>query len=1051
MTGFIHLHCHSTFSFYAGVDGIEELVGQAKALKMSALALTDTDSMSGLIKFYLACKKEGIKPILGTELTAPQTPGENLVLLARDEEGYRDICEIITRRHLQPESFSLENTLNRPWPHLFFITAFPSLLKMAARTPNHSRLYGELINQCRNSRRRSRQLETLAKQLGIPLTASNNIYFRTPGDREIHRVLRSIGLLTTVSRLQPSEQAPAGAFFASFEEMQKRFPRHSQALRNSGRIARECNVHLSLGKWIMPEIRVPRGYSPRSYLNKLAREGLARNYGGRRGFARAKRIQEMELAVISRLGYSSYFLMVKQIRDWANRRFQSGYRRPGDCSILRGSAANSITFYNIGVSSLDPIRYDLYFQRFLNEERASPPDADLDFGWDERDRVLDYMEKTWGRDRVAMVGTTNHFRYRAAFRETAKVYGYTEEQISAILKSHRTVTRRIQDDEIRHLMQIARRIEGKPRFLGQHPGGVLVTNDPIRRHVACQYSGGIKNRIITQIDMHNGIDELGLIKFDILGNGSLSVLRDTLQLVREQKLPDPEVWNQEKCQRDRRVCNVIRQGRTKGIFYIESPAQMRLNRKVQAETFAEVTLTSSLVRPAGTPYINTFVERHRKKKQGIRDWDFLHPALKPILSESHDVCAFQEDITKICHRVAGLNYRQADRIRKMMNSLHEGMLNSREYQDTAALFIRGCIRHRGLTPGQARELWKRVSSFTGFSFCKSHSASYAQLSFKCTYLKTCYPAQFFAAVISNRHGFYTVDAYLQEARRWGLRILPIDINHSRIAFHGRDDWLRPGFMHIRNLSLKSMENILAARAKGGPFSGLEDFIRRTPVLRKEIEHLILVGAFDCLDISRPHLLFKLDGIYGASPSCFPLLFNQHALTPPSRKAPYLSDYSLMEKCLQEQYLLGYVISTNLLAVFHLHPAAKDAVSAVSLPQFKNRRVKVFGRRITQRGHVVQKSGRNMLFLTLEDQTGCIDVIFWPDRYEAFLDTIQQEGPFVIQGTVIEEWGTFSLQADTIRRVEWTPSLAHDPQADALLQKTRKESIPYDDISTPVAV
>ena len=360
-------------------------------------------------------------------------------------------------------------------------------------------------------------------------------------------------------------------------------------------------------------------------------------------------------------------------------RCAEGFRAPKDCTVLRGSAANSMTFYNIGVSDLDPIRYDLYFQRFLNEDRASPPDADLDFGWDERERGLDYLVEKWGRERVAITCTTNHFRRRAAFREAAKALGYSEEHVTRILKSHATRGKCIMDDDIERIMALAEKIRGKPRFLGQHPGGVLITNEPLCRRVACEYSGGPKGRVITQIDMHNGIDELGLIKFDILGNGSLSVLRDTLRQIKEQGFADPYVSDLEKCYADPAVRRIMRGGRTKGIFYIESPAQTRLNKKARAETFEEITITSSLVRPAGAAYTKTFVERHRAMKQGIADWEYLHPSLEPILRETHDVCAFQEHVTKICREVAGMSFKQADKIRKLMNSLHEGVLTGDEY------------------------------------------------------------------------------------------------------------------------------------------------------------------------------------------------------------------------------------------------------------------------------------------------------------------------------------------------------------------------------------
>ena len=1047
---YIPLHSHSVFSFHAGVCTIKELVQRAKALGFKSLALTDTDRMSGLIQFYLECKKAGIKPLLGVELSEPDKPLENLVLLAKNNQGYGDICEIVSQRHLQQNRFSFANIFTRPWPNLIFLTNTPEYLILLANSPNRGNLYGEIIRNSKMSRDKSLIIEAKAGKLNIPLVAGTNSFFLDKSDWQVHKVLRAIGLISTVSRLKEEEIAPADACFKEDKDMHALFWDRPEALQNTRKIADSCNISLDLGTWIMPEISVPTGYTPQSFLEKLAHTGLRNNYKESQSYARAREIQEMELKVINKLGYSSYFLMVKHIRDWANNTFKQGYRKPRDCTILRGSAANSITFYNIGVSDLDPIKYDLYFQRFLNEERASPPDADLDFGWDERDQVLEYMVKTWGRDRVAMVCTTNHFRYRAAFRESAKVYGYTDDQITKIIKSWKTISRRIDDAEIRFLMETAEKIRGKPRFLGQHPGGVLVTNDPIWRHVACEYSGGIKNRIVTQIDMHNGLDELGLIKFDILGNGSLSVLRDTLQQISDQGLQDPEVWNLDKCYQDREVQKVIQRGRTKGIFYIESPAQMRLNRKARAESFEEITLTSSLIRPAGATYIKTFVERHRKHKMGIKDWDFLHPSLESILSDSHDVCAFQEDVTKICHHVAGFSYKKADKIRKMMNSLHEGELSRQEYHRTAQEFITGCISRNGLSQKQAFELWQRVSSFTGFSFCKSHSASYAQLSFRCTYLKAHYPAQFFAAVISNNHGYYTTDVYMSEARRWGIRILPMDINESNVKYQGKHNWLRPGLMHVRNLSRKSMENIITEREKRGRFYNLSHFIKRCKIFHKEVEYLILVGAFDAFGLTRPELLFHLDGEFNnrqqAEEPMLPLFANNTN----DNLHPGLSDYSFMEKCLQELYFLGFMLSGNIVDILDLHPGSKQAIPASLISQHSGQRIKFFGRKIMERGHFIQKSGRVMKFLTIEDNTGCMDVVFWPKTFELFSDVINRNGPFEIFGTVTEEWDAYTLEAEYIRSVEWFPKQVDFSLASKRLQDSYKKSTTYDDIKIALA-
>ena len=1015
MVDFVPLHCHSVFSFHAGVCTVKELVHRAKTLDMQSVALTDTNRMSGLILFYLECVQQGIKPILGVELTNPREPGEHIVLLAKNAEGYGDLCEVITYRHLDPH-FSFSRVFEKEWPNLFFFTSFPHLLELMAATPNRANLYGELINNSELTRNRSRVLEQKAGTLGVPLIVSNNSYFLESSEWDLHRTLTAIGLSSTLSRLEPDEIASKNAYFMSSEQMGRSFCNHREAISNTRQLADQCNAMLTLNEWILPEIDVPEGTTPDALLAGYAREGLEENYGGTREYARAKQIQEMELEVISRLGYPSYFLIVKDIRDWANGKLSNAYRRPRDCSILRGSAANSITFYNLGVSDLDPIRYDLYFQRFLNEDRASPPDADLDFGWDERDQVIDYIIDKWGEDRVAITCTTNHFRTRAAFRETAKVYGYSEEQVTQIMRSQKTRTERLEDSEISKIGSITKRIKGRPRFLGQHPGGLLITNDPIWRHVALERSGGEKDRVITQIDMHNGLDELGLIKFDVLGNGSLSVLRDALGQLEDQLLPDPNVWDLEKCYHDPLVQDIIAKGRTKGIFYIESSAQTRLNKKAQAQTFEELTITSSLVRPAGASYCSVFIDRHRKMKEGIKDWDFLHPSLEPILKETHDVCAFQEDVTKICHHIAGLSYKKSDSVRKMMNSLHEGDVPSEQWKRTAEEFIAGCMGNKGLTRAQATELWTRVSSFYGFSFCKSHSASYAQLSFKCTYLKAYYPAQFLSAVISNNHGFYTRDAYLNEARRWGVRILPIQINESGIKYWGKFNWIRPGLMHIRSLTQKSQDAIVLEREREGPFNNLENFITRIKIDRHEVEKLILVGAFDGFGMSQPEMLYLLDGIYGKGSSYESALFSARLRD----LHPGLHDYTLTEKCLNELHLLGFMLSGDILDILDLHPGSKSAIPANEAHKYVGKGVKVFGWPVTERIHVTS-TGEPMQFLSVEDKTGVVAVLFWPRNYKRFGDVLAKPGPYEIWGRIVEDWGTFSLEAHSIKAAEWRPN------------------------------
>jgi error-prone DNA polymerase len=1033
---FTHLHTHSEYSFHAGVPKVKELVAAAKARGMAALALTDTNRMSGLIDFYVLCMENGIKPILGVELTDPKHPRDNVVALAKNKNGYADICEIITLRQLHQEAFTFARIFGREFPDLFLLTSSPRVLRELALTPNVRNLYGEVLHLDAASRDASKKLSVTAQQLGVPVVATNNVHFLTKSDWETHRILSAIGHCSTLSRLRPEEMAADSAYFCDAEEMANRFAGCGEAIMNAERIAGQCRADLELGNWVFPKISVPDGLTPEQYLGKVAREGLDRRYGATPSYHKAKEIQEKELAVINKLGFASYFLMVKQVRDWANSRSASGLRQPTDCTLMRGSAANSITFYNIGASDLDPVRYNLYFERFLNEERASPPDADLDFGWDERDAAFDYFVNTWGRDRVAVLATVNHMNRRAAFREVAKVFGYSEEQVSGLIE-----TRLPQDDpDIQRILAYAKLVQGKPRFLGQHPGGIIVTNLPVWRHVACEYSGGVKNRIITQIDMHSGIDDLGLIKFDVLGNGSLSVLRDTLFQIDEQGYTDPRVWDSDHVQNDPAVLDMIEKGRTRGIFYIESPAQMKLNRQALASSFEEIGITSSAVRPAGAQYTKVFVERHRKMKQGIVDWEFLHPSLEPILSETHDCIVYQEDVVKICRDIAGMSFRRADRVRKMMNSQHDGAPD--DYEAVAAEFMDGCMATSGLTQEQALELWTRVSSFIGFSFCKSHSLSYAILSFKCTFLKAHYPAQFMASVISNLHGFYSTDTYINEARRLGIKINPLHINTSRVKCCGKGRFMSIGLMHIKGMCSRTLQAVVDERDKNGPFRNLVDFIGRTNAGKSEIEKLIKTGCFDGFNLNQPELLAQLDAVHGRVRDADGDLFGGLRVSD-ADVHPGLSDYSLTRKCLNELEQLGFMLSGNILDILDLHPEARNAVLCNDVSGYAGRGVKVFGWPITSRMHTVAGRG-DMKFITIEDKSGCADIVMWPDVYAAYAEVTQRPGPYVISGYVKENFGTHAVFAQSIRCVEWSPSIVDFELASKRLLRSYNEEFVYGD-------
>jgi len=1035
------LHVHSSHSLLDGLPTIGQLVARASELGYPALALTDINSMAGCILFVEECRRVGIRPIVGVELRDHQDPSLRLVLLARNAAGYSDLCELTSFHMLGRRGPCIEDLFARTFPDVVALCPHPELLQRLSHTPLRESLSGIIALHDTRSASRSRAVEAVCCLEGLRAAVAHEAWFLTSHEHELHRILRAIAHNTDLSRLHPSTCAPESGWLLSPSQLRERYGHLPEALAHTEALSLSCRDDLASSEWILPHIEVPEGHTPGSWLTKLAREGLLDNYGGKPDWARAHALQEKELEVIERMGYSSYFLMVREIRNFAAKAFADNFRRARECSIMRGSAANCLTFYNIGASDLDPVRYNLYFERFLNESRTSPPDADLDFGWDERERAQQWFFETYGEDRVCILSTTHHFRRRAAFRETAKVLGFSEAQVSALYERLRREPLRPEthwlervrevDSSLESVARMAEQVRGRPHFLGQHPGGIMVTNDPIWRHVACQRSGGATNRVISQIDMHGGIDFLGLVKFDILGNGSLSVLRDALAMLENQGVPDPRVWDIESVLHDPSVQRMVSEGDTRGVFYLESPAQIRLNRRAQAGTFEDIGITSSLVRPAGTAYAEHFVKRHRESLEarqelssgavsgGEPSWQWLHPSLRGILEDSHDVCVFQEDVTRICVEVAGLTFAEADRVRKMMNSMHEGV--PADYHLTAVRFQDGCRKTSGLSSAQAAELWGRVASFQGFSFCKSHSLSYAQLSFRCAYVKSRWPAVFWASVIANDHGFYPTSAYVDEARRAGLRILPWDINASGWKWTGGDTWMRPGFQHIKGLRRASIETMVAERAANGLYGNLSDFLARVPFSQGEAELLIRAGAFDRLGNCRTHNLAWLAelghkrsmGKFGASGGGSLDLFATSGIPSHLLRLPV---ESATDRCLDEQKLAGFSASGNILDSIAALGALRGAIAASRLPEFVGKSVRVVGIPVAQRVHRVERSGERMLFLTLSDSTGMLDAVLWPEAYKRYHAVASSGGILELQGNVTEQDNTHALDTRMVEEI-----------------------------------
>ncbi|MBN2382032.1 DNA polymerase III subunit alpha [bacterium] len=1016
--GFVHLHCHSCYSLLEGAVWPDALVRAAQSYGMEALALTDTNALYGAIPFYRAAREAGFKPIFGSELVSAVDPAERAVVLARDRDGYAELCRLITARHLGGSDFQLGPVLRQSLvgygQHLFVLCACEGLLSQLVPVRSADNLYVDLSDFCdgQNSGR-ARSLGRLIRQHGLPLVAGNDVHFLQREDYQLHRVLAAIRHNTTVSGLLPGEVASESAWLKRPVEMShafKGFP--VSVFTNTARIAEQCQVEFELGRSIFPHFPLPSGETAFSYLWKLCFRGAVERYQPltHEVLDRLKR----ELEVIDRLGFAEYFLIVWDIARYA--------REQGVPSVGRGSAANSIVSYVLQITHVDPIELDLFFERFLNPERQSCPDIDLDFCWRRRGQVLDYVYSRYGRDKVAMISTHSTLRARAAVREIARTMGVPESEIKSFTEylphfgshsiSHYQKVlpelKRLPVDRepLASILTIADRLDGFPRHLSIHCGGIVVCPFPLTDIVPLQRSAN--GFVVTQYDMYP-IEELGLLKIDLLGQRGLSVIANTSLAVQQATGTRPDL-SAALVQHDPRTVAAIRTGQTMGCFYIESPGMRGLLRKLRVETFEELTAASSVIRPgvAESGMMRQYIDR----ANGREPVQYLHQDMERLLGRTYGVMIYQEDVIKVAHVIAGLSLGEADLLRRAMS----GKGRSREAMKKLELDFLERSRERGIAAETAAEIWRQIASFAGYAFCKAHSASFAQVSFQSCYLKVHYPAEFMAAVLSNQGGFYHTSAYIEEARRMGLKILLPDINRSNREYTGCDGSVRVGFMQVRQLNESTMQTIVRERRRG-LFVSLEDFCRRVPAELEEVRNLIKSGSFDCFELPRTELLWRLEVIEArrkqqsistrtaaASASTSEIsLFESYPETEPPLIVPRMPALSLNEKLKMERQALDLLASVHPLEVFAHKLVGLHLVAACQLGDFVGQKITLLGWLVTTR-RVKTKNNEYMRFVTMEDTSGLYELVLFPRAYQRNGHLLTSRGPYLVRGLVDEDNG-----------------------------------------------
>ncbi len=972
------LNAISNYSILRGVHSPYAICKEARRLGYTSVALIDRNNLYGFPALIDACDEFDLIPVAATEIDAFDG---SAVLYAENETGFGNLCKIISEKQCRTH-FSLCGSLKSNTDGLHIVSDTVNILTS--------------FHDCVNVYYRIQSFKRPPKVItdaSIPSVILPQMAFINSDDFYTHRILRAIDCTTTLTQLDIKELFADSALFRPFETIMQQYGVFEKAIETTRQLF-DCLSKVNIYKkrsWIMPYTDDPQVAS--QTLKDLAYRGAEKRYG-ELSEPVIERL-DYELSLIESKGFSGYFLVVNDIVK----------QSPRTCG--RGSGAASIVAYSLGITNVDPLRYNLMFERFLNPGRTDPPDIDIDFAWDERDNVLDYVFKKYTTDHAAMVATHLTCGARMAIREVARLYGLTESEISVVCKKIPYFVDTPEKDEnieeILHLwptlanmpfdppwpdiLKDAVRIMGLPRGIGTHCGGVIITPVPIQSVAPVQYSA--KGYPIVQWEK-DGAERMGLVKIDLLGNRSLAVIRDAVTNVKREHADfDERTWDP---QSDMATQQLLAEGRSMGVFYVESPAMRLLQRKTRMGDFEHLTIHSSIIRPAANKYIREYVRRLHGEP-----YTPLHPSLGTTLSETFGIMVYQEDVSKVGIALAGFSVEDADMLRKIMSKKAKG----RTFDEFRKKFYDGATNNNVATK-VIDAVWEMMLSFSGYSFCKPHSASYVQVSFQSAYLKAHYPAAFMAAVLSNYGGYYGTQAYISEAQRLGVTVVPPDVNRSDTSYIAEGNEIITGLCQIMGLSNDVKKQIVQDRKENGVYASIENLLQRVAITEADAEKLVIAGACDLLlpKLSRPQQFWIVRRFYRTGrnepvPSLKPLTLDQY---------------------LQYQYqILGFLTSCHpITLVKSSYNGPRIRADAIGCSVGKN--IVIAGWCITAKT-VSTKHGDAMEFVTFEDETGTFETVFFPDIYKTAAPYLTRYTAFLLYGTVTQEFGVAVLEVKRIGKMQ----------------------------------
>jgi len=944
----------------------------------------------------------GIQPIVGSELV---TDEHRAVLLVRNREGYANLCRIISDRHCH-QDFDLIKSLKEKHEGLIIFSDDFTLLKALKRDLKED-LFVEMSPGYNMA-----SCYAFSRKSGIPPLATNRVYLIRENQFPLHRILRAVALNTKLSRLQCKDICREHNFLNAPQSMIDQFPHAPLAIRNTLEVAEQCRMHWDFDRIIFPRFKQMTDKEAYEALYRFTIKGCGRRYRKLTQVIR-ERI-DYEMKIIREKKFAHYFLVVADITR----------RAPRSCG--RGSAAASIVSYALGITHVDPIKHGLFFERFLNTGRMDPPDIDVDFAWDERDQVVDYVFAKYGNQKTAMVANHNVYGARSAIREVAKVFGLTEAEISRVTSKigfgwrlEDTWTKLAKHPKMKgidfekpwdDILYAALQLEDHLDHLSVHCGGLVIVPDEIRRYCPVEIStSGVQ---VLQWEK-DSVKKAGLVKIDLLGNRSLAVIRDALDLVEKNygRRIDYISWNPIN---DPKTIEVFYRGETFGVFYFESPATRQVLKKVSSgfrfeeyvnlDHFRLNVVVASIIRPASNQSIRAWISRLHGQP-----WDTPHPLLRPVLEETMGIMVFQEQLSQVAIHLAGFDPAEADTLRKVVSKKHR----DKKLRDFYARFVRGA-RERGVNLKVIEKIWQMMMGFDGYSFCKPHSASYTLVAYKSAYLRAHYPAEFMASVISNGGGYYSTFGYLSEVRRMGLKILPPDINRSEIKYTGRNREIRVGLMQLKALSQGAQEFIIHERSKKGPFTGFEDFLLRIGchLHLQDVRILIKSGCFDNIarGLTRPSLMWQALQFFGEQhqEENSPTLFPTPIVLPSLKQPPYPKSLMLQH----ELDTLGLSLSRHPLKRYKEILKDLHFVRACDLNAHAGKQVTTIGWLINGKT-VYTKDREPMKFVSFEDATGLYETVFFPKAYNQFCHMLNEMRPYILKGKIEEDFGSITMTVNWI--------------------------------------